>query len=139
MGRVERCTSCRVRADRLDALVWPLVREWLQAPQPMLPEEALWQPIQRGQQGQCQAQLDRIDAQRQPWERQLQRLLEAYQQEIMTRQALSTRREQIAQRLQGCEQEKSTLAQQRDTTMQWERSADHMHQCRALLGSNLDC
>jgi site-specific DNA recombinase len=138
-GRVERCTSRRVRADRLDALVWTLVRELLQDPQTILQEYALWQHIQRGQQGQFQEQLDRIDVQRQHLERQLQRLIDAYQQEIITLHDLSTRREQIAQRLKGFEQEKSNLEQQRDTTIKWERIADNIHQFRALLGSNLDC
>jgi hypothetical protein len=32
VGRVERCTSRRVRADRLEALVWTLVRALLQDP-----------------------------------------------------------------------------------------------------------
>src|SRR6266511_4095326 len=36
VGRVERCTSRRVRADRLDALVWTLVCELLQDPQVIL-------------------------------------------------------------------------------------------------------
>ena len=137
VGRVERCTSRRVRADRLDALVWTLVRELLQDPQVILQEYALWQQVQRGHQGQCQAQLDRIDVQRQNLERQLQRLLDAYQQEIITWHDLSTRREQIAQRLKGCEQERHTLEQQHDTTIKWERIADNIGQFRALLGSNL--
>ncbi len=83
MGRVERCASRRVRADRLDTLVWTLVRELLQEPQVILQEDALWQHVQQGQQGQFQEQLDRIDAQRHNLERQLQRLIDAYQQEIM--------------------------------------------------------
>src|SRR5215471_1259335 len=36
VGRMERCASRRVRADRLDALVWTLVRELLQDPQVIL-------------------------------------------------------------------------------------------------------
>ena len=36
VGRGERCTSRRVRADRLDALVWTLVGELLQDPQGIL-------------------------------------------------------------------------------------------------------
>lgn len=102
-GRVERCPSRRGRADRLDALVWPLLRELLQDPQTILQAYALWQHIQRGQQGQFQEQLDRIDVQRQHLERQLQRLIDASQQEIITLQELSTRRAQIAQRLKGFE------------------------------------
>jgi site-specific DNA recombinase len=38
VGRVERCLSRRVRADRLDALVWTLVCELLQDPQVILQE-----------------------------------------------------------------------------------------------------
>ena len=70
--------------------------------------------------------------------RQLQRLIDAYQQEIMTLHDLSTRREQITQRLKGFEQEKKNLAQQRDTTIKWEHIADNIGQFRALLGRNVD-
>jgi site-specific DNA recombinase len=138
VGRVERCPSRRVRADRLDALVWSLVRELLQDPQVILQEYALWQHVQQGQQGQLQEQLDRIDTQRQHLERQLQRLIDAYQQEIITLHDLSTRREQITQRLKGFEQERHHLEQQRDTTIKWDRIADNIKQFRALLGRNLD-
>jgi site-specific DNA recombinase len=71
-------------------------------------------------------------------ERQLQRLIDAYQHEIITLHDLSTRREQIAQRLKGFEQERHHLDQQRETTMKWERIADNIGQFRALLGRNLD-
>jgi len=70
--------------------------------------------------------------------RPLQRLIDAYQQEIMTLQDLSTRREQITQRLKGFEQEKKNLEQQRDTTIKWEHIADNIGQFRALLGRNVD-
>ena len=68
----------------------------------------------------------------------MQRLIEAYQQESRTLQDWSTRREQIAQRLTGCEQERHALEQQRDTTIKWERIADHSGPCRALWGRNGD-
>jgi site-specific DNA recombinase len=63
-GRTQRCPARLVRADRLDALVWTLVRELLQHPQAILQEYALWQQVQQGQQGQFQDQLDRVDLQR---------------------------------------------------------------------------
>ena len=138
VGRVERCASRRVRADRLDALVWSLLRELLQDSHVILQEYALWQHVQQGQQGQFQEQLDRIDTQRQHLERQLQRLIDAYQQEIITLHDLSTRREQITQRLKGFEQERHHLEQQRDTTIKWDRIADNIRQFRSLLGSHLD-
>jgi hypothetical protein len=71
-------------------------------------------------------------------ERPWQRLIEAYQQEIMTLQDLSTRREQITQRLKGFAQERNNVAQQRDTTIKWEHIADHIGPFRALLGRHVD-
>ena len=53
-GRTQRGPARLVRADRLEALVWSLVRAWLQHPQAILQEDALWQQIQQGQQGQFQ-------------------------------------------------------------------------------------
>ncbi|HSF30714.1 MAG TPA: recombinase family protein [Candidatus Tectomicrobia bacterium] len=138
VGRVERCPSRRVRADRLDALVWTLVCELLQDPQSILQAYALWQHVQQGQQGQFQEQLDRIDTQIGNLERQLQRLIDAYQQEVITLQDLSARREQITQRLKGLVQERHNLEQQRDTTIKWEHIANNVAQFRALLGSNIE-
>jgi hypothetical protein len=135
VGRAERCPSRRVRADRLDTLVWTLVRELLQDPQVILQEYALWQHVQEGH---FQDQLDRIDMQSHHLERQLQRLIDAYQQEIITLQDLSTRREHIVQRLQGFEQERKNLEQQRDTTIKWEHIADNIVHFRTLLGNNVD-
>jgi hypothetical protein len=71
-------------------------------------------------------------------ERPLQRRIDAYQPEMLTRQALSPRREQIAQRLKGFEQERATVEQQRDAARKWDRIADNIVQFRALLGSNVD-
>ena len=138
VGRVEPCPSRRVRADRLDTLVWTLVRELLQDPQVILQEYTLWQQVQQGQQGQFHDQLHRIDMQSYHLERQLQRRIDAYQQEIITLHDLSIRREQIGQRLKGLEQERKNLEQQRDTTIKWEHIADNIGHFRALLGSNLD-
>lgn len=51
---------------------------------------------------------------------------------------MSTRREQIVQRLKGCEQERHNIEQQRDTTIKWDHIADHIGHFRALLGRNLE-
>jgi site-specific DNA recombinase len=137
-GRTQRCPARLVRADRLDALVWSLVRALLQHPQAILQEYTLWQQIQQGQQGLFQDQLDRVDLQRHNVERQLQRLIDAYQQEVLTLQELAPRREQITQRLKGLAQERTQLEQQRDTTIKWEHIASNIEHFRTLLGSNVD-
>jgi site-specific DNA recombinase len=137
-GRPQRCPARLVRADRLDALVWTLVRELLQKPQAILQEYALWQQVQQGQQDQFQDQLDRVDLQRHNLERQLQRLIDAYQEEVLTLQELAPRREQITQRLKGLVQERQQIEQQRDTTIKWEHIASNIEHFRTLLGSNVD-
>jgi site-specific DNA recombinase len=137
-GRAQRCPARLVRADRLDALVWTLVRELLQQPQAILQEYALWQQVRQGQQGQFQDQLERVDTQRHNLERQLQRLIDAYQQEVLTLQDLATRREQITHRLKGLEQERKQIEHQRDTTIKWEHLANNIEHFRTLLGSNVD-
>jgi site-specific DNA recombinase len=137
-GRPQRCPARLVRADRLDALVWTLVRELLQKPQAILQEYALWQQVQQGQQDQFQDQLDRVDLQRHNLERQLQRLIDAYQEEVLTLQELAPRREQITQRLKGLVQERQQIEQQRDTTIKWEHIASNIEHFCTLLGSNVD-
>jgi site-specific DNA recombinase len=79
-----------------------------------------------------------VDLQRHNLERQLQRLIDAYQQEVLTLQELAPWREQITQRLKGLAQERTQLAQQRDTTMKWEHIASNIEHFRTLLGSNVD-
>ena len=64
-----------------------------------------------------------MDLQRHNLERQLQRLIDAYQQEVLTLQELAPRREQITQRLKGLAQERTQLEQQRDTTIKWAQNA----------------
>lgn len=137
-GRAQRCPARMVRADRLDALVWTLVRELLQQPQAILQEYALWQQVQQGQQGQFQDQLERVDGQRHNLELQLQRLIDAYQQDVFTLQDLATRGEQITHRHKGLEQEGKHIEHQRDTTIKWEHLANNIEHFRTMLGSNVD-
>ena len=79
-----------------------------------------------------------MDLHRHNGERQLQRLIDAYQQEVLTLQELAPRREQITQRLKGLAQERTQLEQQRDTTIKWEHIASNIEHFRTLLGSNVD-
>jgi hypothetical protein len=127
-----------VRADRLDTLVWTLGRALLPQPQAILQEYALWQHVQQGQQGQFQDHLDRVDLQRHNVERQWQRRIDASQEEVLTRQELAPRREQITQRLTGLAPERQQIEPQRDTTIQWEHIASNIEHFRTLLGSPVD-
>ena len=59
-------------------------------------------------------------------------------QRLLPCQELSTRREQITQRLKGFEHDRKNLEQQRDTTIRWDHIADNIVHFRVLLGSNID-
>jgi site-specific DNA recombinase len=79
-----------------------------------------------------------VALQRHHVERQLQRRIDAYQEEVLTLQELAPRREQITQRLKGLEQERQQIEQQRDTTMKWEHIASNIEHFRTRLGRNVD-
>jgi site-specific DNA recombinase len=101
VGRNERCCSKRIRANCLDEVVWESVQELIQKPQAISKEYELWQKVQRDQGGAFTEQLQRIETQSKNLQTQQQRLIDAYQQEVITLKELITRKEQIQQRLKA--------------------------------------
>ena len=71
-------------------------------------------------------------------ERQVQRLIDAYQHEVITLDDLAARREQITRRLKGLETERRQIEHQRDTTIRWDHIATNIEHFRSLLGGNLE-
>jgi site-specific DNA recombinase len=71
-------------------------------------------------------------------ERQVQRLMDAYQHEVITLDDLSARREQLTQRLKDLETERRQIEHQRDTTIRWDHIATNIEHFRSLLGGNLE-
>ena len=75
---------------------------------------------------------------RQRIERQDQRLLDAYQAEIITLRELQTRWQKLAATLQQIEQESRQLAYTRQQSVQWQQVIDNATTFRQLLGTNLE-
>ena len=83
MGRATRWHARRVRADRLDGVVWTSLRQLLQQPATLEKEYQLYQEVAQGDQHQFDAQWARLESQRARLQRQLQRLLDAYKHELI--------------------------------------------------------
>jgi hypothetical protein len=73
---------------------------------------------------------------RQRLERQDQRLLDAYQAEIINLQELQTRRQKLAAELHQIAQESRQLAHTRQQSIHWQHVMDNTETFRQLLGEN---
>jgi len=96
-GRAERCGARRVRADRLDSVVWSDLVEWLQRPEVLRAEL-------RALQHAPSSEAPRNDAERlrgtiRTWETQIERLLDAYQAGAIELDQFSDRRDELASRV----------------------------------------
>jgi site-specific DNA recombinase len=83
-GRLHACPSRRVRADRLDAVVWQALRQLFQTPTLIPHLHQRWAQAQQQQDSTLAAQHTQLLQRRQRLERQSQRLLDAYQAEMIS-------------------------------------------------------
>jgi site-specific DNA recombinase len=138
VGRLTRCEAKRVRADRLDEVVWQALCQLLRNPT-MIPQlHQTWAEAKRQDLSALEAQQAQLLQRRQRIERQDQRLLDAYQAEIINLRELQTRRQKLAGELQQIEQENRQLAQTRHHSVHWQQVMEHTETFRQLLGENLE-
>jgi site-specific DNA recombinase len=137
-GRPHTCPSRRVRADRLDAVVWRALSQLLQRPTVIPRIHQTWAQAKQQHSSALAAQQTHLLQRRQRLERQSQRLLDAYQAEIISLSELQTRRlrltAEVEQIAQACEQ----LARSQHQTKHWQQVIEHAATFRRLLGTNLD-
>src|SRR5215470_3130039 len=83
-GRVERCPSRSVRAERLDTVVWQELCQLVQHPA-MIPRlHQTWAEAKEHNLSALAVQQDHLRQRQQRLERQSQRLLDAYQAEVIS-------------------------------------------------------
>lgn len=138
VGRVHRCTSRHVRADRLDALVWTALCELLQQPEALYQEYQLYRDLLQGDQTQFQAQFKRLDIQIQRVQRQIQRLIDAYQNEIIELDELDKRKQQLLGQQTALEKQYQQLQFQQRRSLRWEKVVEDIQEFRQLLSHRLD-
>ena len=110
--RETKCTSRSVRQDRLDAVVWEKLIQFLNNPELIIEQYKRQEDLvfSCGTQKQCQ----KLEQQIKRYEKQSQRLIDAYQMEIITLKDLDNRRNVIERKiLQVQEQMKKIKAAER--------------------------
>ena len=137
VGRTAKCTAKLVRAERLDAVVWHALCQLLHNPR-MIPQlHQTWAAAKQHTLSGLEAQQAQLVQRRQRIERQDQRLLDAYQAEIINLHELQTRRQKLAAELHQIAQESRQLAQTRHQSVHWQQVMDNTETFRQLLGENL--
>jgi site-specific DNA recombinase len=137
IGRRERCPSKRLRANCLDEVVWESIQELIQKPQVIIKEYELWQEMQQNQGGAFSEQLQRMEAQAKNLQKQQQRLIDAYQQEVIILKELSRRKEQIQQRLKALATQRKEVVSQQKASIKWNVLVENIEEFKKLLGKNL--
>ena len=137
-GRSTKCASRRVRADRLDAVVWNSLCELLRTPT-LLPQlHQSWVQSKQHDLTALTAQHEQLLQRKRRVERQSDRLLEADQTEIITLSELQLRRQKLTTELHHLDRELQQLTQSQQQTLHWHDVIAHVAHFRQLLGENLD-
>src|SRR5262249_8492145 len=137
VGRTAKCTAKLVRADRLDEVVWHALCQLLHHPHLIPQLHQTWAEAKQHTLSGLEAQQAQLLQRRQRIERQDQRLLDAYQAEILNLQELQTRRQKLAAELHQIAQESRQLAHTRQQSIHWQQVMDNTETFRQLLGENL--
>jgi Recombinase zinc beta ribbon domain len=137
-GRVTKCPSRRVRADRLDAVVWNSLSELLRTPTLLPHLHQSWAQTKQHDLTALSAQQEQLLQRKRRVERQSERLLDAYQTETITLSELQLRRQKLTAELQHLDRELQQLTHAQQQTLHWQDAITHVERFRHLLGENLD-
>lgn len=137
-GRVTKCSARRVRAERLDALVWDSLSELLHTPTLLPHLHQSWAQTKQQDLTTLTAHQDQLRQRKHRVERQSARLLDAYQADIITLSELQLRRQKLTAELQQLDRELHQLSQTHQQTLHWQTVIEHVDHFRHLLGDNLE-
>ena len=137
-GRMTKCTSRRVRADRLDAVVWNSLSELLRTPALLPHLHQSWAQTKQHDLTALTAQQEHLLQRKCRVERQSERLLDAYQTEIITLSELQLRRQKLTTELQHLDRELQQLTHTHQQTLHWQEVIEHVEHFHHLLGNNLE-
>jgi site-specific DNA recombinase len=138
VGRTTKCRAKSVRADRLDQVVWQTLTQLLNKPEAIPQLHQHWAEAKQQSISSLDGQQSQLLQRRQRIERQDQRLLDAYQIEIINLSELQARRQKLSAELQQIEMEIRQLANVREQTIHWKQVIENAETFHRLLGDNLD-
>lgn len=136
-GRVRRCPSHLVRADRLDAVVWDSLGALLRTPSVIPTLHQSWAQAKQQTLSALTAQHTQLLQRRQRLERQGQRLLDAYQAEAITLSELQLRRQKLTSEMKQLDLDLQHLTDTQHQAIHWQQVIHHAERFRHLLGENL--
>jgi site-specific DNA recombinase len=93
-GRDCKCTTKNVRANELDRIVWETIVSWLRSPTMLREEVTSWRATRTSSSSLAREQV-RLQAAQRQIERQIERLLDAYQRGAINLDELKARRERL--------------------------------------------
>jgi site-specific DNA recombinase len=136
-GRTTRCTSKRVPAKELDAVVWGAIAAWIQSPQMLLQELEAWRSTRAGIDLKTRERV-RVENLDHKLQLQIERLVDAYQCGALTIDELKARRERLeAQRSAQQLHLQQLIAAERDA-VRVDQLAEDLATFAATLRSGLD-
>jgi hypothetical protein len=138
VGRATQCRAKNVRADRLDEIVWQALCQLLRQPNLIPQLHRTWVEAKQQSISTLEAQQSQLRQRRQRIERQTQRLLDAYQAEIIGLSELQSRRQKLSSELQQIDQEARQLTVAQQQTIHWQQVIDNAESFHKLLGDNLE-
>lgn len=133
-GRVKPCPARRGRAERLDAVVWDALTTLLQQPAIIPCLHQHWVQAKQHDLSTLTAQQEHLRSRQQQLARQSQRLLDAYQAELISLEELRSRCQRITTEVQqiGREQQRVTHAQQQ--RLHWHQVIEPCGELSASVG-----
>src|SRR5262249_30197441 len=134
VARQSKRQSRRVRADRLDETVWQALTQFLHKPEVIPQRHATWAEAKQQNSSAIEPQQAQWLGRRQKIERQNQRLLDAFQAEVINLAELQARRQKLSAELQRIEQEAKQLANTRQQTIHWQEVIEHAESFCQLVG-----
>jgi len=127
-----------VRADRLDAVVWDSLCALLRTPSIIPTLHQSWAQAKQQTLSALTAQHTQLLQRRQRLERQGQRLLDAYQAEVITLSELQLRRQKLTSEMRQLDLELQHLTDTQHQAIHWQQVIHHAERFRHLLGENLE-
>lgn len=132
------CPSVSIRAHLLEDLVWTELVQLLNKPKMIATMHQEWRTSKVANTQHLSAQLDSLTKRKERLEKQSQRLIDAYQEDVITLTELKARRKKMQQDIEYINLQLHQLGRQQHEIIRWQDLVCNIEKFTTLIGSNLD-
>jgi len=136
-ARDRPCPARYLPAKELDALVWKTLTDWLQRPEMLLTEVEAWRDSREGS-DQVSRDLARVEGTCRHLQRQIDRLVDAYQYGAIAVEELKARRERLEANLQAAKDRVEGLRAQQVNSMRLDQHVEEIAMFAATVRDGLN-